>query len=237
MPAKTAPRGEYIETVRTPHHPTPLSPLTLQETGNKISRRATILGPKHIILAGKCVIQHDVLVHGDLVTPRAHSSSTSSTSKTAADGKAAPPAETVSIHLGRYVFVSNNVTLHPPSRLSTSPSTGQQSLMYHPLRISDHVFIGSNAHIRAATIGSHVYIGANCVVGNLCIIKDNVRVEDGAVLPANSMWASGRVVAGSPARVVGEVGEAWGLFEGGAGVGDVALVGSRERWVSVGNRK
>ena len=74
-------------------------------------------------------------------------------------------------------------------------------------------------------------------VGNLCIIKDNVRVEDGAVLPAGSMWASGCVVAGSPGRVVGEVGEAWWGFEGGVGVGGVALVGSRERWLAVGNKR
>jgi hypothetical protein len=69
------------------------------------------------------------------------------------------------------------------------------------------------------------------------MIKDNVRVEDGTVLPANSVWASGSVVAGSPARVVEEVGEAWGTFEGGVGVGGVALVGSRERWLAVGNKK
>lgn len=179
------------------------------------------------------MIQHDVLVHGDLVTPRAPSSTKPAETK---DGKPAPPAETVSIHLGRYVFVSSNVTLHPPSRLSTS-TPGQQTLTYHPLRISDHVFIGPNTHVRAATIGSHVYIGSNCTIGNLCMIKDNVRVEDGAVLPANSMWASGSVVAGNPARVVGEVGEAWQTFEGGTGVGGVALVGSRERWLQVGNKR
>lgn len=232
MPPKPTARGEYIETVSTGFLNDTSSTKHLQETGNKISRRASILGPKHIILAGKCVIQHDVLVHGDLVTPRAPSVTKPPETK---DGKQTAPAETVSIHLGRYVFVSNNVTLHPPSRLSTS-SSGQQILTYHPLRISDHVFIGPNTHVRAATIGSHVYIGSNCTIGNLCMIKDNVRVEDGAVLSANSVWASGTVVAGSPARVVGEVGEAWGAFEGGVGTSP-ALVGSRERWVAVGNRK
>lgn len=69
------------------------------------------------------------------------------------------------------------------------------------------------------------------------IIKDNVHVEDHSVLPAGSMWASGTVVAGKPGRVVGEVGEAWGGVEGGVGVGGVALVGGRERWASVGNKR
>jgi dynactin-5 len=64
-----------------------------------------------------------------------------------------------------------------------------------------------------------------------------VRVEDGAVLPPGSMWASGSVVAGRPGRVVGEVGEAWGGVEGGMGVGGVALVGGRERWAGVGNKR
>ncbi|RMZ77472.1 hypothetical protein DV738_g4379, partial [Chaetothyriales sp. CBS 135597] len=175
-------RSEYIET----------------ETGNKISRRASILGPKHIILAGKCVIQPDVVIHGDLVRQAAPSSASSSsttsgaTTTTTEDShtqhhQQQPPKTGTSIQLGRYVFLSQGSVLHPPQR-------GGQ---YYPIRISDSVFIGPSTVVRAAEIRSNVHIGANCVVGNLCIIKENVKVLDGAVLPANSVWASGTVVAGT----------------------------------------
>ena len=104
------------------------------------------------------------------------------------------------------------------------------------MRISDSVFIGANTVVRAAEIKSHVHIGANCSIGNMVIIKENVRILDGTVLPANSVWSAGLVVAGQPARVVGEVGDGWadGKDVGGEeGVG----VRARERWASVGNRK
>ena len=35
---------------------------------------------------------------------------------------------------------------------------------FFPMHIGDHVFIGENAVVSAATIGSYVYIGKNCVI-------------------------------------------------------------------------
>lgn len=222
-------RGEYIET----------------ETGNKISRRASILGPKHIILAGKCVIQHDVVIHGDLVRPSqpSHSSKPSISSTDPSppaskdNSKDASSSAGTSIHLGRYVFLSPSVVLHPPSHLRSG------TLTYLPLRIADNVFIGTSSVIRAASIGSNVFIGEKCSVGNMVIIKDNVRILDGTVLPANSVWASASIIAGRPGRVVGEIGEGWGGGFGGgegkAGVGTGEDIGVRvrERWALVGNKK
>ncbi|ETN43446.1 uncharacterized protein HMPREF1541_02605 [Cyphellophora europaea CBS 101466] len=253
MPPKPSVRGEYIET----------------ETGNKISRRASILGPKHIILAGKCVIQSDVVIHGDLVrpaqatTPSASSNAHQRTASTADPSKADPsskppaaaPENQTSVHLGRHVYLSPGVVLHPPSRLSTvtTPNGPAQMTVYYPLRIDSHVFVGTGSVVRAAEIRSHVHIGANVVVGNMVVIKEGVRVLDGSVLPANSVWASGAVVGGRPARVVGSVGEGWGWGgeatatsaggkggPGGLGGGEVeASVGPRvrERWAGVSNKK
>ncbi|RVX72120.1 hypothetical protein B0A52_04718 [Exophiala mesophila] len=220
MPPKPAVRGEYIET----------------ETGNKISRHAVILGPKHIILAGKCVVQKDVLIHGDLVRPAQPKPPAQS-----GDQKA-PTQENTSIHLGRYVFVSPGCTLHPPSRLTTvvDPNGGQpqQVMQYLALRISDHVYIGPNTQVRAAEIKSNVHIGANCVIGNMVMIKDNVKVLDGTVLPANSIWAPGSIVAGKPGRVIGEVGEGWASSTTtGSTVDEGVGVKSRERWAAVGNKR
>lgn len=253
------------------------------------------------------MIQNDVVIRGDLV--RQQQSSASKPTLDPSSSKQAAPAQTVSIHLGRYVFISPGCTLHPPSRLSSSsnpsipastqathpnyaltststdlaarrasamappisphtlspeepptyngplpePSSvahpGQtlnmQTLTYYPLRISSHVYLGPSTYCNAASIGSHVYIGARCVIGNMVIIKDNVRVEDDTVLPAGSVWRSGIVIKGRPGRVVGSVGEGWatgaagegagGGISGGGGGGGGFEGWGRELWASVGN--
>lgn len=196
------------------------------------------------------------MVHGDLVRPtpsRLKEVPTGSADQKDREREKSTPQEATSVHLGRYVFVSQGCTLHPPSRLTSTnvtpagsneqSSTTSATLTYYPLRISDHVYIGPNTVVRAAEIRSNVHIGANCVIGNMALIKDNIRILEGSVIPANSVWASGSVIAGAPARVVGEVGEGWGGGTGGSagGVGaaseEGAGVRSRERWASVGNKR
>lgn len=117
--------------------------------------------------------------------------------------------------------------------------TGVGEVTYLPMRIADYVFIGPGSNVRAAEIRSGVYIGSGVTVGNMCMIKENVKVLDGAVLPAGTIWASGVIVGGSPARVVGELAEGWGGGSGSGGTGGDELVGvrCRERWASVGNKR
>lgn len=91
MSSRRAPKGEYIET----------------ETGNKVARKAALLGTQNIILGGKTVIQPEVLIRGDLI--RTIQASTQS-----ATG-AAPNNTAVSI--GRYCFLSRGCCLRPPGRL------------------------------------------------------------------------------------------------------------------------
>ncbi len=111
-------------------------------------------------------------------------------------------------------------------------------MTYFMLRISDYVYIGPNTHVRAAEIKSNVYIGANCTIGNMVIIKDNVKILDGTVLPANTVWAGGTIIAGRPGRVVGEIGEGWAAsVASGSSVDEGVGVKSRERWAAVGNKR
>jgi dynactin-5 len=35
---------------------------------------------------------------------------------------------------------------------------------YYPMKVGDHVHIGSGTVVEAATIGNHVEIGKNCVI-------------------------------------------------------------------------
>ncbi|KAK4918705.1 hypothetical protein LTR66_016851, partial [Elasticomyces elasticus] len=125
MAPKPASKGEYIET----------------ENGNKISRQAQVIGARHITLSGKCVIQPGVIVRGDFV--RLPEEQPSSSTLAPSDAAKKLPSQPTSIRLGRYVFVSPNVVLHPPSRLITS-SDGYPQLSYQPLSIGNHVFIGQD---------------------------------------------------------------------------------------------
>lgn len=95
---------------------------------------------------------------------------------------------------------------------------------YHPLKLADHVFIGTNSIVEAGMVGNKVHIGQNCVIGKFAIIKDCVRILDGTVVPPGMIIPSFSIVAGRPGRVVGE------LPEGG----EEALEG-REIYRTVGN--
>ncbi|KAK0629523.1 trimeric LpxA-like protein [Bombardia bombarda] len=172
--SRRPPRGEYIET----------------DTGNKVARKATLVGTQNIILGGKTVIQPEVMIRGDLIrSVQAQSSS------------GGAPASNTAVAIGRYCFLSRGCCLRPPGRLYKGAFT------YMPLRIGDHVFVGPGSVVQAAFIGNHVHIGSKVAVGESAIIKDYVRILDGSVVPPNMVIPSFSVVAGQPARVIGEVPE------------------------------
>jgi dynactin-5 len=224
MPPKPGPRGEYLETVSPPPPNSPPVPLkrasiltSLQENGNKISRKPQISGSTNIMLGGKCVIQADVVLRGDLIrTLPLPSSSSSSANGSGAGGRA--PAQNVAIATGRYCIFSRGCVLRPPGRVTKGVFS------YFPLKLGEHVYIGPGSVVEAAMIGSHVHIQAGCVIGKFAIIKEYVRILEGTVVPPNMVIPSFSIVAGRPARVVGEVPE-----------GGIEAFDCREIYRSVGN--
>lgn len=93
------------------------------------------------------------------------------------------------------------------SPLADAGYTHYRVFTYMPLRMGDHVFVGPGTVVQAASIGNHVHIGAKVVVGEFAIIKDYVRILDGSVVAPNTVIPSFSIVAGQPARVIGEVPE------------------------------
>lgn len=198
---------------------------TVQDTGNKISRRSQIHGTQHIILGGKTVIQAEAVIRGDLYRLPSTSSTSSSISNDPNNPNPNPPqpsnAPSVAITVGRYTYISKSVVLRPPSRLHRGVHS------FYPLKIGDHVFVGEAAVVEAASLGNHVHVGAGATVGSMAILKDFAVVLDGAVVPPGMVVPSWCVVGGRPARIVGEVGEGYGVEGAEGGL-------ARERYRVVG---
>lgn len=79
-----------------------------------------------------------------------------------------------------------------------------------PQSLGDHVSIGPDAVVRAASIGSCVRIGAKCVIGERCIIKDCVEIAPESVVPADCVLAPFTRWGGSPARMLDQLPDSYG---------------------------
>ncbi|WVW84017.1 hypothetical protein I302_106044 [Kwoniella bestiolae CBS 10118] len=159
-PIATYEKGTYIET----------------DTGNKVSRKATITGATNIILGGKSIIQTGSILRGDL--------------------RRSTAGQHVVITMGRYCLIGEGAIVRPPGKMYKG------SFTFYPLRISDFVQIGPNSIIEAASIGSGVEIGKNCIIGKFVIIKDLAVILPDTVLPEGTVVPSMSVWSGNPGKLV-----------------------------------
>ncbi|KAI9014202.1 dynactin subunit P25 [Hyaloraphidium curvatum] len=156
------------------------------DAGNRVSRKALILGSQNITVGGKTIIQSGAVIRGDLRRSA---------------GVGAGQAALVSI--GKYGMISRNVIIRPPYK------TYKGAFNYYPVKVGDNVHIGQGSIIEAASIGSNVHIGKNCVIGRFVIIKDCVQILDDAVVPANAVIPPFSVYGGNPAQFLEELPESF----------------------------
>ncbi|KAJ5750317.1 Dynactin subunit 5 [Penicillium manginii] len=116
---------------------------------------------------------------------------------------------------------------NPPSTVKHAERRNHRRPIQLHLQIGDHVFVGESAVVEAASLGNHVHVGAGATIGSMAIIKDFSVVLDGAVVPPAMVVPSWCVVGGKPARIVGEVGEGYGVEGAEGGL-------ARERYRAVG---
>lgn len=64
----------------------------------------------------------------------------------------------------RYVYQLSGDLLALTGSDSPPYKTYRGNFNYYPMKIGDHVHIGANTVVEAATIGNHVEIGKNCVI-------------------------------------------------------------------------
>jgi hypothetical protein len=100
----------------------------VQDSGNKVSRRAAITGTANITLGGRTVIQADVHLRGDLHPTRPLPQSSAGSSR--------PDVPPTSISIGRCTVISTGCVIKPPSRVSRG------TVHYYPMKVGDNVFIG-----------------------------------------------------------------------------------------------
>ncbi|KAJ2400738.1 hypothetical protein GGI23_001850 [Coemansia sp. RSA 2559] len=152
------------------------------DTGNKVSRKSLISGSQNIVLGGKTIVHSKCTIRGDL--------------------RRAGPSHQAAVLIGRFCSLGENSVLRPPYK------TYKGVFSYYPLKIGDHVDIGENTIVEAASIGSFVKIGKNCIIGRFAIIRDCCLVEDGAVIAPNTVVPPFSVVSGGPpAKVVAQLPE------------------------------
>lgn len=190
-----------------------------QGTGNRVSRKAVILGTQNIVLGGKCIIHSGAIIRGDLKRRDLLADSESLGAKDA--GSQQPqrkPAQapSISVSCGRYCTLGENCVIRPayktykgcvqgrrscdrPGHIPTLTSmTVLRLFSFYSVRMGDHVHIGAGSIVESGVIGNHIDIGRGCILGKLSILKDCIRIMDGAVIPAGTVLASGTVWAGSP---------------------------------------
>lgn len=68
------------------------------------------------------------------------------------------------------------------------------------------------------------------------MVKENVKVLPDTVIPGSMIIPPGSVVGGRPARILGEVGEGWGVSAGGSAAAGLAIAsGGEKNWVEGGD--
>lgn len=89
------------------------------------------------------------------------------------------------------------------------------------MKVGDHVHVGANTIVEAATIGNHVEIGKNCIIvrsidnlslsdifnksavqGKFTIIKDCAKIADNTVIPPNTVVPALALFSGSPGALL-----------------------------------
>ena len=81
-------------------------------------------------------------------------------------------ADMNSIHIGNYVNIQDNCTLHTDSR--------------SPISIGDYTLVGHNAVLHGCTIGKGVLIGIGSIILDKAIIGDGAQITAGCMIRGNT---------------------------------------------------
>ena len=117
--------------------------------------------------------------------------------------------------INKYTFINENTIIRPPyqiiindnlvdNNISSSKDINPITLKYIPMTIGSHTYIGKNCIIEAAVIGLGVLIEDDVIISKRCIIKDFVHIKKGSVVPSDMVIPPMSIVEGNPAIIIGE---------------------------------
>ena len=117
--------------------------------------------------------------------------------------------------INKYTFINENTIIRPPyqiiindnlvdNNISSSKDINPITLKYIPMTIGSHTYIGKNCIIEAAVIGLGVFIEDDVIISKRCIIKDFVYIKKGSIVPSDMALPPMSIVEGNPAKILGE---------------------------------
>ncbi|TKR62444.1 hypothetical protein L596_026402 [Steinernema carpocapsae] len=110
-------------------------------------------------------------------------------------------ADLNSIRMGKYCIMQPRTIIRPSYKRFTKGFT------FFAVIFGDHVFVEEDCVIMATQIGSYVHIGKGSIIGRSTVIKDCCLIKPGAVLPPDMIVPPFSIVAGNPAKIVGDLPE------------------------------
>ncbi len=105
------------------------------------------------------------------------------------------------VQINKYCFIDHDTVLRP------SYAMIKQQFKFIPVTIGSHSYIGSNCIIEAAIIGTGCYISNNCILSKRCILKDYVLVLENTVICCDMVIPPFSIVSGNPGKIIGEQSE------------------------------
>lgn len=151
-----------------------MSTWTESSNGGHYSKLALISGPDRISIGDNCTISERCVLRGDVTM--------FSTSQP-------------SIVLEKFCFLSKGCQILPPVAKAS-----EGSKLHSDVCIGSYTVIGENTQVRLAVVGKRVFVGANCILGELSTINDCCVIEDNTVIPPKIVIPQYSLVSGTPGR-------------------------------------
>ena len=115
------------------------------------------------------------------------------------------------VSINKYTYINENTIIRPSYQILMKEKDDKStndinpiSLKFIPLTIGSHTYIGKQCIIEAAVIGLGVYIDDDVIISKRCIIKDFVYIKKGSVVPPDMVIPPMAIVEGNPAIIIGE---------------------------------
>lgn len=97
------------------------------------------------------------------------------------------------IRIGARTNIQDGTVLHVTRRSVKSPQG-------YPLTIGEDVTVGHKCMLHGCTLGNRILVGMGAIIMDGAVVKDDVFIGAGCLVPPNKVLESGYLYVGSPAK-------------------------------------